>query len=183
MKLFLSLLPIYIFGNLHCIGMCGPLVMLLAKHRYRWLYFWGRLCSFSLAALLAAEAGIFCSAFFPSIISLALGSLILAFGICILLRVPPPGKQWLARKTSRLSLLLSKLILHDHPLSTFSFGFCTVLLPCGQTLIVFSACALADNPLIGFANGFLFALLTSPSLIAAMYASSFFRSGKPATLF
>ena len=57
MTLFFSLLPLYLFGNLHCIGMCGPLVMLLGQHRYRFFYFAGRLASYSLAGLFAGELG------------------------------------------------------------------------------------------------------------------------------
>ncbi len=29
----LALLPLYILGNLHCIGMCGPIVAFLSRHR------------------------------------------------------------------------------------------------------------------------------------------------------
>lgn len=167
-----SLIPIYIFGNLHCMGMCGPLVMLLAKHRHKWLYFWGRILSFSLAALLAAEVGFFISS---SYFSLAVGSAISLMGIFLLFHLSLPKTVWLSKQGAMLSALFSKLLLYDHPMTTFLFGFCTVFLPCGQSLIVFSTCALADSPWIGFFNGFLFALCTSPSLIAAMYASSIFQ--------
>src|SRR3954462_9520133 len=57
MTLFLTLFPFYILGNIHCLGMCGPLVMMIGKNRLRYLYFLGRLLSFSLAGMLAGEAG------------------------------------------------------------------------------------------------------------------------------
>jgi len=81
----------------------------------------------------------------------------------------------MAKVSNRISLLL----LRDQPLATFIFGFLTVSLPCGQTIVVFSACALTDSPVIGFINGFAFAILTSPSLFFAMHAHfafSFFKT-------
>ena len=69
MSLFFTLLPVYLFGNIHCAGMCGPLMMLLAKNRYRWAYFAGRLVSYTLAGLLSAEIGMF---FFSSALTVAL---------------------------------------------------------------------------------------------------------------
>ena len=34
MTLFLAMLPIYLFGNIHCFGMCGPLAMMIGHHRF-----------------------------------------------------------------------------------------------------------------------------------------------------
>ena len=61
-------------------------------------------------------------------------------------------------------------MLRDRRWATFLFGFFTVALPCGQTIIVYSACALSGNAWVGLANGFMFALITSPSLFCAMHA-------------
>jgi len=185
MSLFLSLLPLYIFGNLHCAGMCGPLVMLLAKHRYRWYYFLGRLCSFSLIGLLSAEMGSLVTLSFhyfhlASLFSLLIGSAIIGVGITLLLRISLPGQTWLAKRTAGISGRLAILMARDHLLPTFLFGFLTILLPCGQTIVVFAACALSGSPLSGLFNGFAFALLTSPSLIAAMHATTFFSKLKQA---
>ena len=68
----------------------------------------------------------------------------------------------------KISRLLSLLILRDRPLPTFLFGFSTVFLPCGQTVIVFAACAITGSGWTGWLNGLAFALLTSPSLWFAM---------------
>lgn len=175
MSLFFSLLPIYLFGNIHCAGMCGPLMMLLAKNRYRWMYFAGRLTSYTLAGLFSAEAGMF---FFQTLsrchlsalLSIAFGCTIVSLAFFSFFRIPYPGSKWLAKKTSRLSTLLAKLLSVYGPYPVFFFGACTLLLPCGQTLVVFSACALDAKPLSGLVNGFLFALFTSPSLALSMSA-------------
>jgi sulfite exporter TauE/SafE len=84
--------------------------------------------------------------------------------------------QWKFLQT--LNHTLAQLILKDNWKATFLFGFFTVLLPCGQTLVVFSACALVADPLVGLGNGFAFACLTTPSLVLAMHTYKFFNKLK-----
>ncbi len=150
-------------------------MMLLAKNRYRWAYFVGRLLSYTLAGLLSAEVGML---FFHALAQTGLSALfsivfglgIITLGFFSLFHLPYPGAKWLAGKTARLSTLLANLLTVYGPYPVFLFGACTLLLPCGQTLIVFSACALEAKPIVGLVNGFAFALLTSPSLMISMSA-------------
>jgi sulfite exporter TauE/SafE len=184
MTLFFSLLPLYLFGNLHCIGMCGPLVILLGQHRFRFFYFFGRLFSFSLAGLVAGELGavvhLFLKHYYLSeSVSLLCGTLLIGWGIKKMMgwQVKTPAFS----KKSPLNFIhqwVSTLLLKDSGWSTFLFGFFTVALPCGQTLVVFSACALAGDAWIGLGNGFAFALFTTPSLILAMHTLTLFKKFK-----
>lgn len=184
MTLFFSLLPLYLFGNLHCIGMCGPLVMLLGQHRYRFFYFFGRILSFSLAGLIAGELGAVLHLFLKQyylaeMVSLLCGIGLIGWGITKILGWQ--NIQININKSPSLNALnrwVSSLMLKDTGWSTFLFGFFTVALPCGQTLVVFSACALAGNAWIGLGNGFAFALLTTPSLVIAMHTLSLFKKFK-----
>jgi uncharacterized protein len=183
MALFFSLLPLYLFGNFHCMGMCGPLVVMIGQHRYRLLYFIGRTLSFTLAGLLAGEVGAVLNIMLnryhiPALTSFLFGSILLTMGLCTQTRRQYPGFSWLSGRLSKMNQTLSMLMLQDSPLTTFLFGFCTILLPCGQTLIVFSACALAGDWQTGLFNGLAFALLTSPSLIIAMHANQLFKYAK-----
>jgi hypothetical protein len=183
MTLFFTLLPLYLFGNVHCFGMCGPLVMLIGQHRFRHLYFAGRILSFSLAGLIAGELGAVLHVFLKQYylaesISIVFGVLIILMGLHILF-----NWRWLdfiprLKPLQSINRALSLLMLKETPWSTFLFGFFTVALPCGQTLIVFSACALTGDALVGLTNGFAFALLTTPSLVVAMHAFSFFKTLK-----
>jgi len=61
----------------------------------------------------------------------------------------------------------------------FTFGFLSLALPCGQTVIVFSACAVFGSPSVGLINGCLFALFTTPALILAMHTISFLPKSFP----
>ncbi len=179
MTLLIAMLPVYLFGNLHCFGMCGPLAMMLGQHRHRYWYFLGRLSSFSLAGFAAASVGsILNVALQPyhisALVSFLFGGILFAAGTMTLLQ----RESALLPNFSSLNQSLSLLILKDEIWPTFLFGFFTPFLPCGQTLIVFSACALSQDPFTGWLNGFAFALLTSPSLFFAMRAYSFFQKGK-----
>ncbi len=183
MTLFFSLLPLYLFGNVHCLGMCGPLVMLIGRHHYRFFYFAGRLLSFSLAGLLAGAAGavlhvILKRYYLAEIGSLLCGILLIGWGFQKLCRWSISYKMLKNKRLSQLQQQISLLLLKDTPHTTFLFGFLTVALPCGQTLIVFSACALVGDAFIGFFNGFAFALLTTPSLILAMHTLTLFKKLK-----
>jgi sulfite exporter TauE/SafE len=183
MSLFLSLLPLFIFGNIHCAGMCGPLVMLLSRHPYRWAYFLGRLFSFSLAGGVAAEIGMGLFSFLShyhisAAFSFLFGGWIVLMGLSLFFKFrwirSPQLIQKIAALTGKIALLMTYYSFY----SLFLFGALTLLLPCGQILIVFSIIALQGTPLTGLVNGFLFALLTSPSLIAIMHTSSVFSGQK-----
>lgn len=172
MSLFFSLLPLYLFGNLHCLGMCGPLVMLISQHPHRLLYFWGRICSFTLAGLLAGMSGEVLQLFLQDFSVSALPSLLL--GGWILLIAGQVFPKWISTSLfqsafwKKIEKNLAILPLYNSPEGMFLCGMSTLLLPCGQTLIVFAACALTANPWIGLGNGFAFAVLTSPSLLFAL---------------
>jgi len=171
MTLLLTMLPVYLLGNLHCLGMCGPLTMMIGKNRYRNLYFLGRLLSYSLVGAAAGGFGAVINVFLhiyhiPAATSLIFGALIFLIGLSGLIGWKGPKR--LEKKNAHISTSLSLLLLRESPFSTFLFGFFTVMLPCGQTLIVFSACALSGSLSIGFINAFAFALLTSPSLWFSM---------------
>lgn len=175
MTLLLSMFPLYLLGNLHCMGMCGPLVAMIGQHRYRHLYFLGRLLSFTFAAMLAGGAGAVLHLFLkdyqiPALTSFLFGGVISAFGVAQLFGWKGGTGTWLTAQLAGVNQSLSLLMLRDQPLSTFLFGFFTVFLPCGQTVIVFSACALEGDLFVGMVNGAAFALLTSPSLYFAMQA-------------
>lgn len=183
MTLFFSLLPLYLFGNVHCLGMCGPLVMLIGQHDFRYFYFLGRVLSFSLAGLAAGQLGAVLHVFLKQyylaeMVSLFFGAAIMCWGVYALTGLPRSQGIKGRRTLNAVQQWISKLLLKDAAWSTFLFGFLTVTLPCGQTLIVFSACALVGDPWIGLGNGFAFAVITSPSLFLAMHTLSFLKNLK-----
>lgn len=183
MTLLLTMLPLYLFGNVHCLGMCGPLVMMIGQHRFRYFYFLGRTFSFTLAGGVAGAAGFLLQValkeyYIPAAASFLFGALLLFLGVRMFANVAYPGAEWLSKRLARTNQSLSLLLLRDQPFPTFLFGFFTLMLPCGQTIVVYSACALSGDPYVGLINGFAFALLTSPSLFFAMQVRSLFPHAK-----
>lgn len=177
MTLFLTLLPLYLFGNLHCLGMCGPLVFLIGQHRFRSLYFVGRILSFTLAGGLAGEMGAVLHVLLKrhhlaEFISFIFGFIILFIGLASLFKYQAQLPKIFLKPFSKINAILSTMLLKDRAIPTFLFGFFTVALPCGQTLVVFSACALAANLFVGLLNGFALALLTTPALLFSMQTFS-----------
>jgi len=175
MTLLVAMLPVYLFGNLHCIGMCGASRDDDRSSPLRYFYFLGRFLSFTLAAPLAGAAGavlqiVLTHYHIPALTSFLFGSIILLTSTFTLLGWHYPFHHILAKRLSKINHTLSLLMLRDQPLPAFLFSFFNMLLPCGQTLLVFSSCALAGDALVGFGNGAVFALLTTPSLAFAMNA-------------
>lgn len=180
MTLFISLLPFYLLGNFHCLGMCGPLVFMLGTHRYRNAYFFGRLTSYALTGWVAGELGALLHLFLQqwhlaASMSYLFALLSFAIALQLLLGWRPIPTQFLFRYLAPMQRSFSLLLLRDGPWPAFLFGFFTVALPCGQTLLVFSACALNGVGWVGLLNGAAFALLTSPSLWVAMQAQGLFK--------
>lgn len=180
MALFMTMFPFYVMGNLHCLGMCGPLVMMIGSHRYRYAYFLGRLLSFGLAGMAAGEAGAVLQGTLqtyhvPEVLTFTLGFLMM--GVAVVnwtgWSIPTPSLPHFFR---RVNHSIGLLMLKDTMATTFLFGVLTVALPCGQSLIVFSACALAGSAWVGLFNGLAFALITSPSLWVAMRAMGWFQT-------
>lgn len=183
MQLLLAMTPFYLIGNLHCLGMCGPLAMMVGLHRYRYCYFLGRLIAFTLAGLLAGAFGAVLNVVLnhyhlAGLFSLVFGGILVLSGAFNFSGKTLPGQHLLAKTTARANQSLSLLLLRDTFFATFLFGFSTIFLPCGQSLIVFSACALSGSWEIGMLNGCAFALLTSPSLLFAMKFHGLLRLAK-----
>lgn len=180
MTLLIAMLPFYIFGNIHCFGMCGPLAMLLARSPFRGFYLLGRLFSFTLAGVIAGSIGevlgaLFNEYFLSGFFSLGLGLFLIVLAFVVLFKGQVVGKEGLGKFLAPFEEKLQSLIFKNAPWPLFMFGFLTIFLPCGQSLLVFSACALSGSAAVGALNGFVFAALTTPSLFLAMKTSDFFK--------
>lgn len=173
MSLFFAMFPIYLLGNFHCIGMCGPLVALLGKHPQRAWYLWGRIASFTLFGMLAGTLSESLQLFFretglSGFLSIVLGGGLVFFALFSRSKHFLPS--WLGWISQLLELRFASLMTKNRWHATFLFGFLTLALPCGQSLMVLSTSALIGSPIWGALNALLFALLTSPSLWLAMEA-------------
>lgn len=184
MTLLLTMLPFYLFGNLHCLGMCGPMALFLSHSPFRYYYLLGRLISFTLAGTIAGGLGevigIYLQNFYLSgLFSISVGLLFILSAYLSFFGTWGGIGIWLKQFVNKIEIQFhSKLDLQRaYPL--FTFGFLTIALPCGQTLFVYSACALSGSVFIGTLNGFVFGVLTTPALFMAMQAKKQLRSWLP----
>lgn len=154
----LSMLPYYLFSNFHCFGMCGPIAALVGKHPFWRFYLLGRIAGFTLFCTFFALFGEWISwnlGPFQGMLSIVAGFCLILFSVYSL-RFPWGQTLFLTlfnRKDRRTPWLI---------------GLCTPLLPCGQSLMVFTFCALLGNGMQGVFQGLLFSILTTPSLFLAI---------------
>lgn len=176
MTLLAAMFPIYVMGNFHCIGMCGPIAMLLGRSPYRAYYLLGRLVSFTIAGFIAGAFGEVLAIAFQAwhiggLLSILIGLIMILAGFQVLLNFRLPFSVQIDRAFAPFREKLNGFLLSQDPWPLFLVGFFTILLPCGQTLLVYSACALSGSAAAGTINGFAFGLLTTPSLYLAMHGS------------
>jgi len=184
MSLLIAMFPIYLMGNFHCIGMCGPIAMLLGSSPYRNFYLLGRLVSFTLAGFIAGAFGEVMGIAFQAykigpLFSITIGLIIAVYGYYVLSPFKVFSFFQLEAKFAPIREKLNRLLFSKEPGPLFLVGFFTIILPCGQTLLVYSACALSGSFLIGTINGFVFGLITTPSLYLAMHARGLLVRVKP----
>lgn len=173
MTLLLAMIPIYLLGNAHCLSMCGPLVALLGRHPQKNWYFAGRVSSFTLFGLFAGAFSesiqvIFRDSGFSALVSFFLGLFLVCLGFKGLTGAAFSFPRWAKRASALLEYRLARLLTHHFRHTTFLFGFFTLALPCGQSLMVLSTSALLGSAFLGAINAFFFAILTTPSLFLAM---------------
>jgi len=138
--------------------------------------------AFSFAGIVAGGLGAvlqscFCTLHISAILSFFFGGMIILAGFLPIFSL---DLQKFVGKSSlqKLSQKLAALMLKDSPWPVFLFGFMTIALPCGQTVIVYSALALEADLWLGLLHGILFACFTSPALLLAMHAQNLFPHGK-----
>lgn len=165
-------------GSLHCAGMCGPLVLALAKARPRtaretagrWCYHLGRLVSycslgllFGLLGRLAAPAG------FQRWLSIVLGVALLG-GLLLAARIPlsAPVMKWVMLLQQSMRGLLQRNSLA----SQAALGALNGLLPCGLVYVAAAGATATGHPFTGAASMAVFGLGTWPMMLALHLAGA-----------
>ena len=174
----MALLLTGLTGSLgHCLGMCGPLILLaggrfprqgLASTPYHLLYHGGRIGIYVILGLAAGGVGALAGkisrlAHIPAIVSLLLGAAVIIAGMVYLGWLRPPAAQrlsgwWRAGvdRVLRLPRLWGVLLL----------GVLNGLLPCGLVYSALLLSAATGNPVLGALGMLIFGLGTLPVLIA-----------------
>jgi len=162
------MLPFYLLGNLHCLGMCGPFALSMGGQKGKYFYLIGRFLGFTLASAIAALFGeILSTSLVATLIPFLMGSVFILYYFNKLPSLP--GFKWLEK-------LSTDLLLDGGKFPLFLFGFLTLFLPCGQSLLLYGVSAMKGDLYFGILNGALFALLTTPSLLFAMHLRPYLKA-------
>lgn len=173
-------LPLGFLGGLHCIGMCGPIVIALARAQgtgwhalaARLLYSLGRTTTYVLLGLLiGALMSSLRMAGVQRWVSIALGGLIL-LGVLLptkwTSRLLPGGG--VAGPVLALKRAWGRLTHTDALPNQYVIGVLNGLLPCGLVYAAVAASGAMGSPLGSAAFMALFGLGTVPALLATAYA-------------
>jgi hypothetical protein len=183
--MFYSALIMGFIGSLHCIGMCGPIAMMLpadtSKHWKfivgRVLYNSGRIMTYAILGLSVGFIGESTTYYVSQkSLSIFLGALIL-IGVFL----PKTWKQELSLKnyifgfTNFIKGSLSKLF-KKHSLTTqFLFGVLNGFLPCGLVYAALSGAFLTETLTDGMLFMFLFGVGTLPMMLGISLGAKWLR--------
>jgi uncharacterized protein len=177
----LSFFLLGFLGSLHCIGMCGPIVLALplkgSKDTLkRILYNGGRVITYSVMGLGAGFIGSRCfMAGLQQDMSIIFGASIILYVII------PSSLKTKVSSSSFMSVLyrpvkkhIGKLFAARNSVSFLSMGLLNGLLPCGFVYMALAASVVTGTPLKGASAMALFGLGTVPALFFFSIASGFF---------
>lgn len=173
--IFISALLLGLASSLHCIGMCGPLVMSvpvqhLPQHKKLFgilLYQFGRIATYMILGVLAGLIGWRISvASWQQVFSIAMGVVILLFLISTFIFKKIEGWVWVNQK-------ITKLILWSMRRHSFSgmyvMGAANGLLPCGMVYIAIGGAMATGTIVNAMVFMFVFGLGTLPALFSLAF--------------
>lgn len=180
-----------LFGSLHCVAMCGPLVMALPVGGSSWwynlmqrfLYQFGRICTYSVFGLFFGFIGNgFNILGLQQVLSLVTGAILITLALV----------HFSGNKITRFSNFQVKMVAPiatlmgrwlSKPYGGLFAGTLHGLLPCGMVYMAIAASLNAGSPIEGSKFMFFFGLGTTPLLVLASVIPLFLRKFKvPALL-
>lgn len=174
-------------GSLHCVGMCGPLVLLLAQDRpsaaqlqlRQGLYYLGKTGAYALLGAVAGILGAGLGSLFVGVqdaLSIALGLVLIGMGIGLF-----RNARWLEGGGALARLpgfraAMAYFMRHRSPASTLALGFLNGFLPCGLVYAALTMAVASGSALDGALTMAVFGLATVPALFAVVTFGSLLRS-------
>lgn len=171
-----------LFGSLHCIGMCGPIVLALPSDPYEKMsFFWGRLIYNTGRILTYTFIGMVFGLFgggiamagFQQDLSIVLGGVVL-FGVIFSLRLRKQNGRLSFSNLyiSKIKGLFSKLLNKRSKISMLLLGILNGFLPCGLVYIAIAGATATASP----GKAALFMASFGVGTLPLMFAASLFGS-------
>ena len=157
-------------GRLHCVGMCGPILLGLTPQRSQkssWGYHLGRLWTYALLGLIVGSVGQRLESFWQGqrLFAIVLGSLVILAGLLLLRRGNSAPERWLAAK---LGATVRGLNLQGGFGSRVAVGAIMGLSPCGLVWMALVPAAALGDPLLSALGMIAFGLGTVPALTSVV---------------
>lgn len=169
---FVLVLLTGISGSLHCVGMCGGLVMASTHNmKTNGLYQFGRLLGYLILGFFAGTIGSYIKEFLGEKLSLilpalAIGLLFISYALKSFNFKSPITLPKLLKLNTK-GLFSRAMFLKSAYMKSFSVGFLSMLLPCGLLYGVAMAVGALQSPYLGMLAMSFFWLGTLPGLAFA----------------
>ena len=168
-----------LISSLHCIGMCGPLMLALpVRHLDKWkqiltifLYNTGRITTYSLLGALLGLAGrrIYLAGF-QRWFTVVLGVVMLVLAFVYFYKQASVQPSWIQAIHSRIQQLMLRFVRSNNISGYFLLGMANGLLPCGMVYLAIAGAVTADSVL----HSVLFMSLFGAGTLPAMFALGIF---------
>lgn len=170
-----------LFGSLHCVMMCGPLVMALPTSQNTWtslfqklIYQAGRICTYGVVGFLAGSLGSILNILgFQQILSIVTGAVLVAIGFTHFTSSTSRWNQVQNKILAPIIQVLSRWMAR--PGGSLYAGMLHGLIPCGMVYMALAGSLSTGSSFKGAEFMLYFGLGTSPLLLLTSFAPIFFR--------
>ncbi len=183
-EIFLSALLLGLIGEAHCVGMCGPIALIIPVDRSNRLktamqlivYHIGRLLAYGLIGLVFGLIGTGLK------LSGLQQNISLIFGIFMILVAFFPASKWLnpglpgawGQFIGKLKFQMNRLLKRKSLGAMFGMGFLNGFLPCGLVYLALVGAVATGSVWYGMLYMMLFGLGTTPALMLITYLQTLF---------
>ena len=175
LTIIITALTLGIAGSLHCVGMCGPIVLSLPMVKGKatgaglstFNYFFGKTLSYGLLGLLFGLVGQqLVMAGFQRSLSIVLGLAMLVYALLAIFRPAilhhNPLTNYIGKK---LQPVMGHQLRNPGAFSTLLLGFLNGFLPCGLVYIALGAAVAIGNSFYSALFMMIFGMATMPALL------------------
>ena len=160
-------------GGLHCVGMCGPLVLAVtAKNPFmggKLIYNLGRVSTYGFLGLLAAIIGGFIRITqYQNIFAYLVGGILLLLGFGAINGIKVPLLTPLVHRFTSFLKLRFGAMLHARK-NIFFLGMLNGLLPCGLTYLALTYCLTLGSAVDGLIFMLIFGFGTIPVMVGLLW--------------
>lgn len=189
--LYLTAFITGLLGSFHCLGMCGPIALIVPVGQTRIQFIAGRLVYNSGRIFTYATIGLLIGAFGQGLqlagiqqyISIITGVLLLLYAVIKIagIRLSNSNNK-VSAYSLRIQKMFSQFITKPGLTAQFTVGMINGLLPCGLVYLALAGAATTTHPFQGSAFMALFGLGTLPMMLAVSFTSRWVTQGVRTTI-